>query len=57
MSPAIGCTELFLAENRLTSIQASHPIEIGSTWREQEMWCSFELKKKAISSFMNFGPP
>lgn len=56
-SPAFDPAALSTPENRLTSIHASHPIEIGSVWSEREVWCSSEwLKKKGISSFVNFGP-
>lgn len=54
---SIDCREFFLARNRLTSIHASHPIEIGSAWSKRESCFSLEwLKRKAIMFFINFGP-
>lgn len=55
---AAWCNDLSMAQNRFTSIQASHPIEIGSAWNKREGWCSLESsKRKAISSFINFSSP
>lgn len=33
---AARCVECSVEQNRLTSIQASHPMEIGSVWNERE---------------------
>jgi hypothetical protein len=57
-SLAIGCTDFSPAENRPTSIHASHPIETGSDGSGRESWCALELlKSKAISSPINFDSP
>ena len=42
---AVWCKDFSVAQNRLTSIQASHPIETGSAWSEKERSCFVWLWK------------
>ena len=35
-------------QNRLTSTQASHPIEIGSEWSGREPLCFVGMKKEKL---------